>query len=259
MYSITSQSKNVKSHPPSKKTLDVQHNIKLKQFHENEKLYKSLTDELQSLKKQYDDMCSKLPRLNTSDNENDVETMIDLKDKIIALEKQLQSVENDDELEYLINTGEILFKYYDIVDKGLVQDDAQVSMSKTKVENSILKYLMQDKKEEPEGISNNDKAGLLEKYMAFTEPNYVKPHKNDQQEKCHFCESTNRNIMLNDGIIFCNDCHTVEYIIVDHDKPSYKSPPPEISYFSYKRINHLNELTSLFVLILKKLKLYSFI
>jgi hypothetical protein len=31
------------------------------------------------------------------------------------------------------------------------------------------------------------------------------------------------------------------YMIVDHDKPSYKDPPKEITYFSYKRINHLNE------------------
>jgi hypothetical protein len=31
---------------------------------------------------------------------------------------------------------------------------------------------------------------------------------------------------------------------VDHEKPSYKDPPKEISYFAYKRINHLNEWIS---------------
>ena len=30
-------------------------------------------------------------------------------------------------------------------------------------------------------------------------------------------------------------------IIIDSDKPSYKDPPREISYFAYKRINHFNE------------------
>ena len=29
--------------------------------------------------------------------------------------------------------------------------------------------------------------------------------------------------------------------MVDSDKPSYKEPPREISYFAYKRINHFNE------------------
>jgi len=35
--------------------------------------------------------------------------------------------------------------------------------------------------------------------------------------------------------------NTVEYILVDHDKPSYKDPPKELAYFAYKRINHFNE------------------
>ena len=30
-------------------------------------------------------------------------------------------------------------------------------------------------------------------------------------------------------------------IIIDSDKPSYKDPPREVSYFAYKRINHFNE------------------
>ena len=30
----------------------------------------------------------------------------------------------------------------------------------------------------------------------------------------------------------------VDYIVIDSDKPSYKDPPKEISYFAYKRINH---------------------
>jgi hypothetical protein len=59
--------------------------------------------------------------------------------------------------------------------------------------------------------------------------NYVKYIEADKKDKCLFCSSSNRNIMLNDGIIYCNDCCTVEYIIIDHDRPSYKDPPKEIA------------------------------
>jgi hypothetical protein len=45
-------------------------------------------------------------------------------------------------------------------------------------------------------------------------------------------------------MIHCNNCDSIEYILIDHDRPSYKDPPKEISYFSYKRINHLNEWIS---------------
>ena len=39
----------------------------------------------------------------------------------------------------------------------------------------------------------------------------------------------------------CPKCGTLEKLLVDSDKPSYKEPPREISYFAYKRINHFNE------------------
>lgn len=50
-----------------------------------------------------------------------------------------------------------------------------------------------------------------------------------------------RTVVLQDGCSFCNVCYTVEYIIVDHDRPSYKDPPKEVTFFAYKRINHFNE------------------
>jgi hypothetical protein len=50
--------------------------------------------------------------------------------------------------------------------------------------------------------------------------------------------------MLNDGLMYCNDCGSLEHVTVDHDRPSYKDPPCEVTYFAYKRINHLNECIS---------------
>ena len=58
---------------------------------------------------------------------------------------------------------------------------------------------------------------------------------------CPFCGGCNRAVQLQDGYVFCTSCHTVEYILVDHEKPSYKDPPKEVAYFAYKRINHFNE------------------
>jgi len=39
-------------------------------------------------------------------------------------------------------------------------------------------------------------------------------------------------------------CGTQEYILIDHDKPSFKDPPKDVTYFAYKRINHFNEWLS---------------
>jgi hypothetical protein len=36
-------------------------------------------------------------------------------------------------------------------------------------------------------------------------------------------------------------CGYQEFVLIDSDKPSYKDPPREVSYYAYKRINHFNE------------------
>jgi hypothetical protein len=58
---------------------------------------------------------------------------------------------------------------------------------------------------------------------------------------CPHCGSQSRSVVITEGMVYCNQCATIEYVVVDHDKPSFKEPPKEISYFAYKRINHFNE------------------
>ena len=47
-------------------------------------------------------------------------------------------------------------------------------------------------------------------------------------------------------LMVCEDCGFEEPIIVDSDKPSYKEPPKEVQFFSYKRINHFREILAQF-------------
>ena len=48
-----------------------------------------------------------------------------------------------------------------------------------------------------------------------------------------------------DGIQVCLKCGILNHVLIESDKPSFKDPPPEISYFAYKRINHFNEFERL--------------
>tara|TARA_Y100000385_G_C12852285_1_gene533643 strand:+ start:108 stop:734 length:627 start_codon:yes stop_codon:yes gene_type:complete len=50
-----------------------------------------------------------------------------------------------------------------------------------------------------------------------------------------------KTVINNDSISVCNKCFSVQHLLTDNEKPSYKDPPKEISYFSYKRINHYQE------------------
>lgn len=207
---MNSISKSTKNPILPKKTLDVQHNLKMQQFLKKESNKEELNDKLKILNINYDLVMNSL-----SINEDDkIIQLINIQDEINNISKQLECLENNsDEIEYLVNTGNILFKYYDIVDKGINVDDN--ANDKSIGENSILKYLLKPQINESTCETVN-KAGLLEKYMSFTETNYVKNTEYVIQDKCSCCSSSNRNVILNDGIIYCNECHTVEYILIDH-------------------------------------------
>ena len=131
-------------------------------------------------------------------------------------------------------------------------------------ESSILKYFINptsSENEKPSDInSGNDRASLLDKYMEVTDPNYIKiidnsykgRHSGDNEEKeqCKYCNNTNLNIMLNDGMIFCNDCSTIEHIIVDHDRPSYRDPPKEVTYLKRLLLSIIADLKKYFLLVM---------
>ncbi len=103
-----------------------------------------------------------------------------------------------------------------------------------------------------QGTAADDRATLLEKYLTCTNTDFIKSDAPEDEAAienaaasvptpCAHCRSTNRTVMTHDGYIFCNECFTLEYVLVDHEKPSYKDPPKEVTYFAYKRINHFNE------------------
>ena len=76
--------------------------------------------------------------------------------------------------------------------------------------------------------------------MCNNENNYFKIKKKTNENICEKC-NVEMIFYSQECILECPNCGITNYIIVDSSKPSYKEPPPEVSYFAYKRINHFNE------------------
>jgi ribosomal protein S27AE len=72
--------------------------------------------------------------------------------------------------------------------------------------------------------------------------------KKSQVGQSAICPKCNIGLTLvhSEGLQVCNQCGLTEYILIDSEKPSFREPPPEVSYFAYKRINHFNEWLSQF-------------
>jgi hypothetical protein len=156
--------------------------------------------------------------------------------------KKLESLKENDaskEIDYFNSTGHILFEYYNSLEN---------TNDKKSTKKGILDFFNDPAKEEK---SNNDtdindpntnRVQLIEKYLSKVDENYVDNNICTKNvDACGFCGSTAINFVLHEGLSFCTECNSLEFIIADNDKPSYKEPPKQISYFSYKRINHFTE------------------
>lgn len=88
------------------------------------------------------------------------------------------------------------------------------------------------------------RGSLLREYCMLTENDSryaAEAADTDYQLRCEFCKGESMQEIMGDCLFVCEDCNCVTKIVSDHDKPSYKEPPKEVSYYAYKRMNHFNE------------------
>ena len=226
----------IKSQNVTKKTLDTQHVNKIQEFQDRGNTVSQLQKEIEDLTEQ----AAKMKEQRLSDSEFDEYMCIC--DKITDAKRALEKFEkHNDEVDYYVNTASILFQYYDILENGKEAGNAPKTSGK-----SILKYFVpQDNNAPKDNAPVIDRATLLEKYMHVTDNNHIRTMETEARDKCPHCDSADRNVMLHDGLIYCNTCSTVEYIIVDHERPSYKDPPKEIRVS--KRLGSIDLLESRFL------------
>ena len=198
-------------------------------------------------------------------NANDVLVLASrqkLEEEVTALEKAIQKLEDGTaEADYFLRVGDILFSYSDAQERIAGGEKPVEVAAKGKMPaNSVYSYFtteIDDKSTKtndliPEvrkasAITNTigfkrDKA--LESYLTALNPTAIQ-HENsiassitENFGNCAICES---EMLFNETFLDCPQCGYRDYVLVDSEKPSYKDPPREMSYYAYKKINHLNE------------------
>lgn len=246
--------KNKKKSPIDNRiTLDAQHNEKIKYFKDLQKTLPNKKKKLKNLKSEFKILSNK--KFDSLTNK-ELDTYLDIKENIPILEKEIEDIENNkQENEYLLNTGYLLYQYYNNIDntasgkkikeskKGIKSNKTVVDFFQCKPENSNLNENLNNNNNENTNTQFISRGKILDEYLSITDKNYIK---NQYQEKddldiCLKCQSDSVILINSEGIIVCEKCGNQETILIDSDKPSYKDPPREICYFAYKRINHFNE------------------
>ena len=156
--------------------------------------------------------------------------------------------DNTESNKYLLNAGNLIFDYYDNNIKHNTNNKKESNNSgimtffnlsnKHKVESNNC-YTNRTNNIDDIDDDNLNKADILKKYLTITDSNYKGNINYINKNICTIC---NTNLLLNliEGISVCNLCGEQNYILIDSEKASYKDPPAEYNYFSYKRINHFS-------------------
>jgi len=239
----------------SRVTLDALHNDKIKEFNQNQNGLKKMEMELVLLKKKYS-LIEKKKMKDLSDSE--IEQKFKIQDEISYLDKKITSIKSKkDDIDYFLDTGNLLFQYYTVTDniaKGNLKKNTLKKKQISTNTKSVMEYFkagadtssesgedeLNDKPKQPTQKVFQSRANIYDQYMIKTDSNFVLKNEESSVDICQEC-GVEKTLYISDGKLICNVCGEETTILVDSDKPSYKDPPREVSYFAYKRINHFNE------------------
>ena len=251
-----------KSPVDNRVTLQAKHNQKCDYFNQKK-------EDLENKKLRVQDLNRKLATFTKSNSEltpEELENKLDIIDNIKLLETEIDNVEhNVEETNYFLDTGRILFNYSQ---SNIQAKNKKVNDFKKKPKvgqtKSVMDYFSgktEPKKQSPLKNSQTattkvekdvassppesnymSKAKMYESYLFKTQENTEKLNVESDVniEICQMCNHE-RTLYMSEGKMICPICGDEIFILIDSDKPSYKEPPREVSYFAYKRINHFNE------------------
>lgn len=262
---VTKQNKG----PETAKTLDAYHNAQINKFREEKEHIEELKKLLKTKQTELAKVDEEFSGPSLIINASDILVLTSrqrLENEINALEEKISGLESGTvETDYFLRVGEILFSYSDAQDRiAGGEKPVESGAKKGRVPaNSVYSYFSSNNEAEvPQkntivvepSVSNRaseikntigfkrDKA--LEAYMSALDPDNIQ-HDNslassitEDYGTCPVCDG---ELLFNETFLDCPGCGYRDFILVDSEKPSYKDPPREMSYYAYKKINHLNE------------------
>jgi hypothetical protein len=214
-------------------TLDNLHQLQMGEMQDQKRNMSKLQEDIRLLQKQIE---SSPDIISRSKNE----------EKLISLLKKQESVMSDSNLfNYFFETGPLLYTYYDLQDKINQGGTTGISRRIKAKPGSVLAALggTEDTSHEGKPTQTEGRDVLLEKYLNKVDPEHARIIQTVSEDPNGICELCDVEMKFStiEALFFCEKCGYQEFVLIDSDKPSYKDPPREVTYYAYKRINHFNE------------------
>ena len=196
-------------------TVDTKHNEILKTFKKESKQLETHEKRKAYIKKELK-------------KELSIDEQIAYKDELYELNNKIKQLKHNKK-EYLLDNSKYVFDYFE--NKKKIVDNNNKKKSLHKFFN-----IEQTTKQQTQNQFTNSK-----KYLINVDEQFIDI--NDFVVNSEHCKCGGEYIPIDhEGIKVCNKCSKQQLYLIEHEKPSYKEPPKEISFYAYKRINHFREI-----------------
>jgi len=225
-------------------TLEAFHQQKMREFSDDKATLVALETNLATLKTEFAAM-----------TETYTDEWRQLSDAIEETTRKIAEIRTDKRrIDYFLDVGDTLFQYFD-AQELLAKGEAAAAPQRVQ-SNSVLSYFeapapvapspTKIKASEMDTTTGLNRDKMLEKYLAIVDPSAIKGGimpGSGIETGWGFCAACNLEMTFyqNEALLGCPGCGREEFILIDSEKPSYKDPPREVTYFAYKKINHFNE------------------
>lgn len=206
-------------------------------------------DFLKEFSKDYDE---KIPKLKMEKrkvkhrlaNVKSLEDKLNLQDKLKELNTEINNLRLKKK-EYFLDNSNYIFEYFE--NKKNISSAANNNNNNNN-KNTLVNNFFKIKDNAKDDSDNESRNNIVHKYLynvnkdEFLNMNaYVK-----STDVCQYCSKGEMIPMEDEGIMVCNLCAKMVTYLLENDKPSYKEPPNEVSFYAYKRINHFKEILAQF-------------
>jgi len=167
------------------------------------------------------------------ENIKDKKRKLQKQERLAELKSQIENITVDkDKRDYFKQTSKLLYDYY--VDSNVENIDMDTKDKPGSLGNIISV------------VSSSNKSEIFDKYMSTLYSDH-EINVNMMQNKERTCDCGNElTTKRSEGELVCMGCGQSYDDIIDSEKRAYKNVPPDVTYFAYKRMNHLNELLAQF-------------
>lgn len=175
-----------------------------------------------------------------------IEEQMELSDRIKEINKliiELKKKKNN----YYLNNSKYIFEYFE--NKKNIENSDENNIKPITTKNQLLFsiFKVQPKEQDCNTTEEINTKNLVQKYLSNIDESFIDMNlylKN--MDVCSICNIGEMTPLEDEGVLICNNCAVHIPYLIENEKPSYKEPPKEVCFYSYKKITHFKEIIAQF-------------